>query len=112
MNKFDKLYNIILEENGLLNAVNPYIGLWIAPQKPFKITKENYVSGACYADDYDNTWAGIIRDVLSDNIVLVEVKGNYSERMVPDLNDLETLKMRGYSAFRRSKHNNKIKINS
>ena len=97
LKKFNEVINNILDTYNKVQTAFK-IGTYIAPEKPFKITDENYVSGAvCISED---SWAGVIKDILSQEELLVKVVGNYSERMVPSFEDDDKLEMKGYSAFR------------
>lgn len=100
MNKFDKVYNKIITEcnNSLFNK-RLYEGHKFAPESPFEITEENYVSGAMYKGS--DVYGGCVEKILSNDEFILKITGRYSEQMIPKLcGNPDEYEMDGWSTFR------------
>ena len=105
MNKFNKLYKSIISEQYSNTKLNKtlfngrlLVGHLFAPKTPFKITDDMYISGAICKSEAP--WAGRVKEIISDNELIYEVTGNYSERMIPTFDEKTPYAMQGYNAFR------------
>ena len=105
LQKFDELYNKIINECVKTKKRSEYKsfatllpGHLFAPKVPFEITDDMYISGAICKNK--TSWAGIVKEILSNNELIYEITGNYSERMVPTFDEKMPYAMQGYNAFR------------
>lgn len=79
MNKFDKLYNKIISEckHPVFNE-QPNKEYMFAPKTPFKITEDMLVGDGFVFKDL-GSWAGKVKEIISDNEMIYEVCGKYFE---------------------------------
>ncbi len=79
LKKLDKLYNKILNEC-ICNPQNLdlEIGYWFAPKKPFQITSDMVLDKGYYTDDCC-PYAGRVSDILSNDEIVYEIYGTYSD---------------------------------
>lgn len=79
LKKLDKLYNKILNEC-ICNPQNLdlEIGYWFAPETPFQIKEDMLINGGSLFD-YPASWAGKVKEILSENEMIYEVCGKYLE---------------------------------
>lgn len=99
LQKFNELCNKIITEcaeNQSFAILLP--GHLFAPKTPFEITDDMYISGAICKSEAP--WAGRVKEIISNNELIYEVTGNYSERMIPTFDENVPYAMQGYNAFR------------
>ena len=107
MKKFNLIYEQVMQQlenqskNIWFGNKVLTIGHLFAPVKPFHINQDMLV-GQGFIFKGEDTYAGRVKNILSNDEIIYEVTGNYSKRMIPDINNLgkEIYIQAGYSAIR------------
>ena len=100
LKKFNELCNKIISESTISESYAILLpGHLFAPVKPFHITKDMLVGpGFCFVGE--DTYAGRVKDILSNNEIIYEVSGNYSKRLVPTFDEKVPYAQQGYNGIR------------
>lgn len=79
LKKLDELYNKIISES-IINLPKLYLekGYFFAPKTPFQITSDMMVDLGTY-DEEARPYAGKVTDILSNNEIIYEIIGTYSD---------------------------------
>ena len=79
LKKLDELYNKIVSES-IINLPKLYLekGYFFAPKTPFQITSDMMVDLGTY-DEEARPYAGKVTDILSNNEIIYEIIGTYSD---------------------------------
>ena len=96
MNEFQ---NFVNEYSKILKSLfnkKLYVDHWFAPKEPFKIT-EDMVMGQGFAFKDLGSWAGKVKEILSDDEIIYEVCAKYFER--PANNLLTNVEPQPYANF-------------
>jgi hypothetical protein len=99
MNKFDKIYSKIITEcaTSLFNK-KLYKEHWFAPKRSFKITEDMLVNPGV-AFNVLCSWAGKVKEILSEDEIIYEVCAKYFERPANDDNILTNVDPQLYGNF-------------
>jgi hypothetical protein len=97
MNKFNEVYNKIITEcvTSLFNK-KLYENHWFAPKEPFKITEDMLMDQGFAFNDL-GSWAGKVKEILSDDEIVYEVCAKYFEK--PANNILTNIEPQPYANF-------------
>ena len=99
LKKFNEYCEKIINEcNTSLFNKKLYKNHWFAPKEPFKITEDMLVDQGFVFNDL-GSWAGKVKEILSDNEIIYEVCAKYFERPAANGNLLTNVEPQSYANF-------------